>query len=114
MNVLNALKNIPRDEYIFNVGYAGSNNIEKGKKVAVSSVNTLHEKVEFNEMPRYCLAPVKCDEIALCYTTTDFVTKTDIKENCVFDMELAFICSLFDNVMAIKVVSDNLSHEEYK
>lgn len=28
MNVLNALKNIPRDEYIFNVGYAGSNNLK--------------------------------------------------------------------------------------
>lgn len=38
----------------------------------------------------------------------------EIKEPCVFDMELAYICSLFDNVEAIKIVSDNLSMDQYE
>ena len=115
MNVLYALKNIPKDEYIFNVGYCGSNNIEIGKKVAVSTVNTLHEDADFREPPKCCYVQTQnYDVIAPCYTSTDFVTKTKIKDDCVFDMELAFICSLFDKVWAIKVVSDKLNKEQYE
>lgn len=115
INVLNALKNIPKNEYIVNIGYAGSNNIEIGKRVAVSAVKTLHEKANFTEQSKCCYVQTKNhDVVAPCYTSTDFVTKTKIKEDCVFDMELAFICSLFDNVWSIKVVSDNLSHKQYK
>ena len=49
-----------------------------------------------------------------CYTSADFVTHTDIKEPCVFDMELAFILALgYRNIQAIKVVSDNLDKKQY-
>ena len=47
INVLNALKNIPKNEHIINVGYAGSNNLNIGTRVAVSVVKTLHEKANF-------------------------------------------------------------------
>lgn len=115
INVLNALKNIPRDEYIVNIGYAGSNNIKIGTKVAVLTVGTLHENAKFVEQSKGCYVQTRnFDMVVPCYTSTDFVTKTDIKEPCVFDMELAFICSLFDKVEALKVVSDNLNKEEYK
>lgn len=115
INVLNALKNVPKDEHIINVGYAGSNNIEIGKRVAVSIVKTFHEKADFKEQSKCCYVQTKnFDVVAPCYTSTDFVTKTKIKEDCVFDMELAFICSLFDKVWAIKVVSDNLNKKQYK
>ena len=115
MNVLNALKNIPKDKLIINIGYAGSNNLNIGTRVAVSVVKTLHEKANFTEQSKCCYVQTKnVDVVAPCYTSTDFVTKTKIKEDCVFDMELAFICSLFDNVWAIKVVSDNLNKKQYK
>lgn len=115
MNVLYALKNIPKDTFILNVGYCGSNNIEIGKKVAVSMVNTFHEKVDFTEQPYICYTGyyLDYDVISPCQTSTDFVTNTKIKDDCVFDMELAFICSMFENVSSIKVVSDNLNKKEY-
>lgn len=115
INVLHALKNIPKDEPIINIGYAGSNNIKIGTKVAVSTVKTLHEKATFTEQSKCCYVQTRnFDKVAPCYTSTDFVTQTEIKEDCIFDMELAFICSLFDKVWALKVVSDNLNKEEYK
>lgn len=115
INVITALKNIPSSEDIFNIGYAGSNNIEIGKRVAVSASKTLHENAKFPEQTKYCYVKANChDIVATCYTSTDFVTKTKIKEDCVFDMELAYICSMFDNVWAIKVVSDNLNKKQYR
>lgn len=119
INVINALKNIPKNELIINVGYAGSNNLNIGTRVAVSVVKTLHEKANFTEQSKCCFCHVQTENdfdvvVAPCYTSTDFVTKTKIKEDCVFDMELAFICSLFDKVCAIKVVSDNLNKKQYK
>lgn len=116
MNVINALKNIPKNEQIINIGYAGSNNLNIGTRVAVSVAKTLHEKANFTEQSKCCYVKTEndFDVVAPCYTSTDFVTKTKIKEDCVFDMELAFICSLFDNVWAIKVVSDNLNKKQYK
>lgn len=115
LNVIRALKDFPKDTEILNIGYAGSNNIKIGTKVVVSTVKTLHEKATFTEQSKCCRVPTGHNsKVAPCYTSTDFVTKTEIKEDCVFDMELAFICSLFDRVWAVKVVSDNLNKEEYK
>lgn len=111
VNVISALKNIPKDEYIVNIGYAGSNKLEIGKVVEVSRSYTYHPSVEFEEGWERCLNP-HCD--IDCYTSTDFVTKTDIKKPCVFDMELAFITAMFENVKAIKVVSDNLNKKDYE
>lgn len=113
VNVINALKHIPKDEYIFNVGYAGSNNIEIGTKVAITSAETLHEKANFMEKSLGCYVEAIGNKLAPCYTSTDFVTHTDIKEDCVFDMELAYICAMFDKVYSIKFVSDNLNKKEY-
>lgn len=115
INVIASLKSFPKDTHIVNIGYAGSNNIEIGKKVAISTVKTLHEKVNFNEESKCCIAPNRgYNDIAPCYTSTDFVTQTNIEEDCVFDMELAFICSMFDNVSAIKIISDNLNLNQYE
>lgn len=51
----------------------------------------------------------------ICYTSDDFVLHTDITEPVVFDMELYAILSMgFTNVTAIKIISDNLSLEEYE
>ena len=114
INVINSLKDIPKDTEILNIGYVGSNILPIGTIVYVDQVHTQHEIANFKE-PNYFASGIYklgyecCD----CYTSTDFVTKTNKKEKCVFDMELAFIRALFNNARAIKVVSDNLNKKEY-
>ena len=109
LNVISALQNIPRDTPIYNVGYAGSNCIPKGTRCRIGTVSAYHPKATFEENS------FVLDGDTPCYTASDFVTQTDIKEPCVFDMELAYIRALgFTNVTAEKIVSDNLSAEEYE
>ena len=112
INVILALKNIPKDEEIVNIGYAGSNHLPIGEIVVVGISTLLHEVFQYEEEPNKTVDYPNSKII--CYTSTDFVTKTTIKESCVFDMELAFICAMFDKVKAIKVVSDNLDLHTYE
>ncbi len=111
MNVINALKDIPKDTYIVNIGYAGSNKLEVGTQVEVGWSYTYHPSVKFTER---IYRKLNGNSKIYCYTSTDFVTQTDIEEPCVFDMELAFITAMFKNVRSFKVVSDNLSIKEYR
>ena len=108
LNVIRALKHRPKDTHIINIGYVGSNNIPLGTIVEIGDVQTYHQNVDFYEKPK------TLSGMTPCYTSTDFVTNTKFRDPCVFDMELAFICAMFDNVKSIKVVSDNLSLEEYE
>lgn len=116
VNVIRALKDLPRDTTIFNVGYCGSNGLKVGDKVWVSEVRTHNVVASVTERP----TKLGTDRIfhnfdaVPCYTSTDFVLLTNHNENCVFDMELAFICAMFDDVMSIKVVSDNLDMKQYE
>ncbi len=116
LNVIRALKDLPKDKEILNIGYCGSKYFEKGKRLSINRVGTYHEKAKFNEELLECDIEIPFDEDdeAICYTSTDFVTKTKKKDNCVFDMELLFIRLMFPNVKAIKVVSDSLNYKEYK
>lgn len=112
VNVYESLKHVPRWIKITNFGYAGSNNIPIGTKVSVGISTTYHPGIEFLE-PAYFTEDKKSS--IWCYTAGDFVTKTDIKEPCVFDMELAYIFAMgFKRVESIKIVSDNLSLKQYK
>ena len=119
LNVIDALKDVPKDISIINIGYAGSKNLEPGKFYAIDGVSLYHQNVKYIE-PSYSLGynpwvggvepltPVKC------LTGTDFVLESDIN-GCVFDMELAYIMALgFENVIAHKYVSDNLDLQEYR
>ena len=109
LNVMRVLDGIDRDTPILSVGYAGSNSLPVGSRVSVGRVSTHHPHVAFLE-PDFEL-----DGDVPCYTSTDFVTETLVSEPCVFDMELAFILGMgFSDVVAEKVVSDNLSYDEYK
>ncbi len=110
LNVIEALKNIPTDTPILNIGYVGSNNFKIGTVVKINKTVLYHPNVTYDEKI-YSLK----DGDTMCYTSNDFVLSTDIKENVVFDMELAYIMALgFKNVRSIKIVSDNLSYEEYE
>ena len=119
LNIIEALKDIPKYVSIINIGYAGSKNLESGKFYAIDGVSLYHQNVKYIE-PSYSLGynpwvggvepltPVKC------LTGTDFVLESDIK-GCVFDMELAYIKALgFEDVIAYKYVSDNLDLQEYR
>ena len=109
LNVMTALRNIPRDTPIVNIGYAGSNTIPIGTKCHIGKVAVTHPNAKFQDKT-YSL-----DGDTPCYSAADFVTATDIERPCVFDMELAYILALgFTNVTAEKVVSDNLSLREYE
>ena len=111
VNVIKALKHLPKDTKILNIGYAGSNKLPVGFIANIGYSRLYHENVDFDET----IINLNEDDINFdCYTSTDFVTKTKIDGACVFDMELAFICAMFDNVKSIKVVSDNLSLKEYE
>ena len=108
-NVIEALKNENKDQAIINFGYAGSNDIPIGTIVKVSESKLYHPGVKYKEKT------YKLKGDTLCFTSNDFVIKTNIKKACVFDMELAYIMALgFKHVESIKIVSDNLSLKEYE
>lgn len=115
INVIRTLKHFPKWLKIINFGYAGSNNIPIGTEVKIFESKLYHPNVEYLE-PAYLLNCNLLEEnLVDCYTSNDFVLTTDIKEPCVFDMELAYIMALgFKNVTSIKIVSDNLSLKEYE
>ena len=109
LNVAKALKDCPKNAHITNFGYAGSNNIPPESEVRIGKCRLYHPNVKYDE-PEYNL-----NGETTCYKSCDFVTETDIKEPAAFDMELAFILAQgFTNVESIKIISDNLSLDQYK
>lgn len=108
-NVIEKLKNIKKSTKITNFGYVGSNSLPKGLEIMVGSCKLYHPNVEYDEITYILDGNIKC------YTSNDFILETNIKEPCVFDMELAYICALgFKRVESIKIVSDNLSLKQYE
>lgn len=118
LNVIEALRDVPKDVCIINIGYAGSKDLEPGVFYRIDTVSLYHPNVTYNEHT-YDLGFIPWmtdseDDPAKCLTGTDFVLKSDVKR-CVFDMELAYIKALgFENVIAYKYVSDNLDLQEYR
>ncbi len=121
LNVLQALRDVPRDTRLLNIGYAGSANFDIGSTVEVSEVRLNHPNVKYPE-PILALEPMQkawlCHPAAvkraICYSNTDFMMQSDY-HNCVFDMELAYIAGMgFEHVSALKIVSDNLSLHAYR
>lgn len=106
-NVINALKDLPKDSVIYNIGYAGCPDIPIGSMVKIGKSRLFHQ-VDYEEQV------YEIGEGATCYTSTDFVTY-GVEPGCIYDMELAFICSLgFSIVRAYKVISDNCNYSQYK
>lgn len=118
INVIQALSEVPREASLLNIGYAGSANFDIGTVVEVTEVRLNHPNVTYPE-PKIELTPFDdglwpiAEHKAVCYTNCDFVMQSEYQD-CVFDMELAFIASLgFASVSALKIVSDNLSLHAY-
>lgn len=110
-NVIRALRDIPRDSDILNVGYCGSAAFPIGFTVFVRECRLWHPNVSFDE-PVFRLFD---RGNALCLTAGDFVTDgTGLPAKSVVDMELAYIAAMgFGKVQSIKFVSDNLSIKQY-
>lgn len=109
-NVILALKNIDRKTPIHNIGYAGADGLPIGTRVRVGDCMLYHPNAGSYLEPNYSL-----DGDVPCFTAGDFVTenRTGVTP-CLFDMELAYIIAMgFENVTAEKIVSDNLSTDEY-
>ncbi len=109
-NVIKSLQNLNRNTKIINIGYAGSNVIPRGTIVKVKNCFNYHPNCGEFEEPKVTL-----NGTTDCYTSGDFVVKTDITEPVVFDMELYAICAMgFKDIESYKVVSDCLSLDQYE
>ena len=116
LNIIHSLRKIPKWVRIINFGYAGSNNLPIGTEVCVGFSTGYHENVQYLE-PAYVMDDNQNGENDVwCYTSNDFVLKAPkTTATCLFDMELAYIMALgFKHVRSIKIVSDNLSLEQYE
>ena len=118
INIIQSLSDVPRDTHVLNIGYAGSADFDIGTRVEVTEVRLHHPNVTYDEPVlkldalNMGLFPI-ADRQAVCYSNTDFVLQSDYHD-CVFDMELAYIAALgFEQVSALKIVSDNLSLHDY-
>ena len=111
-NVIRALKDLPRDIDILNVGYCGSNRYPIGAVVWIKECRLWHPNVEFQEMTFTLDSP--CSE-AVCFTAGDFVLDgEELPGHAVVDMELAHIAAFgFSRLRAVKYVSDNLNLDQY-
>lgn len=119
-NIMRALRDLPLDTPLINIGYVGSANFEIGSLAEVGEVRLCHPNVTYPE-PSFHLRGGLAEEFGIdvrykdapIFTNVDFVLESK-ERDCVFDMELAFIVGLgFTNVRALKIVSDNLSLHEY-
>ena len=110
LNVIDKLMHLDKNTNIINVGYVGSNVLPVGTEVEINQSRLYHPIAQYDEPIYVCDSSAKYH----CYTSNDFVVETKIEEAVVFDMELAYICALgFKSIRSIKIVSDNLSLQEY-
>ena len=117
------LENNEKPDVIINVGYAGSTDAKIGTWVNVN--NSFNYEWQILDEEKYSLKGL--DIIILidrekiinmpCYSAESFVTKTDIMESVLFDMELHsiyIICQMYGIcLISLKKVSDNLCLDEY-
>ncbi len=110
-----------KDSIIINIGLAGSNNLNIGEIIEVNNNYGYHfDLTPFGDKLYHTTnSPYKLDTINElkqidCYTSDGFVQQTNIKETCVFDMELNTI-TLFPHkkIHSIKIVSDTLDASRY-
>ena len=111
-NVIKALRNIPKDSDILNVGYCGSSYYPIGEDIWIHATRLWHPNVDFAE-PVFFLDN---DGASVCLTAGDFVTAGEgLPDRAVVDMELAYIAAFgFKRIRSVKRVSDNLNYLQYK
>lgn len=110
-----------KDAIIINIGLVGSNNLKIGEIIQINNSYGYHfdltpfgDKLYHTTNSPYKLNTINELKQIDCYTSDGFVQQTNIKETCVFDMELNTI-TLFPHkkIHSIKIVSDTLSASKY-
>lgn len=110
-------------DILVNIGYAGSTNLIIGSWINVSKSYNYEwnipgeQKHEIKEIPTEELVKIDTLKNCPCYSAEEFVTKTDLTGEIVFDMELHSIYLISKiygiPVLSLKKVSDNLCLDEY-
>lgn len=109
-NVIRALKDIPRDAQIVNIGWAGSTYYPVGSVLRIGGTRLWHPTVDFKE-ETFVLG----NDETLCLTAGDFIEGANLPDHSVVDMELAYIAAFgFSRLSSIKYISDNLNLKEYQ
>ena len=109
-NIINALNDLPRDAFMLNVGYCGSEKVPVGTVCNIGMFILYHPNCTFFDR-EYTL---QNGGMFTCFTSSDFVNGGSLPDDGVCDMELAFIAALgFTRISSVKYVSDGLSYEEY-
>lgn len=106
-------KEISEKDTFINVGYAGSSCFNMGDIVKVTAVKRLYPSHTVNEETYpLIIAEHNIENVAPCYTTDDFYEGD--KSIPLVDMELYYMRAFFKNIMAFKIVSDNLNSKSYE
>ncbi len=122
IEMIKYLEKNEKPDLIINIGYAGSNNGEIGSWVSINKSYNYEWEIPGEE--KYSMDIGNQDLVTSnsiknlpCYSAECFVTKTDIKEDAIFDMELhslAIICDMYDIKLAsLKKITDNLNIKDY-
>lgn len=118
-NVINTLSRaiangeIKLTDRIINVGYAGSTKYDLGQIISVNKSKRYKPSVTVNE-GYHKLQVCYIDKVDDCITADDFVESAD-DVIPIADMELFYICAFgFKDIMAFKIVSDNLNYKNYE
>lgn len=109
--LLEYLKNNKIDEgsKIINVGLAGSTKYKIGDIISVEKSIKYNKSNTIKENDFILNSIFKNKDV--CYTADDFIE--NIENIPLIDMELYYICLFFKNVISLKLVSDNLSLNQY-
>ena len=82
INIIRALRHLPADTEILNIGYAGSANFNLGTLVAVTEARLNHPHVSYLEPALSLETPACATSLtrAVCYSNTDFVLQSDYRD----------------------------------
>lgn len=101
-----------RPSFVINIGYAGAHKIPKGTVCRVDKCTAYREHdIDTGAMQLYQF-DTKFPSYN-CYSATDFIEHTNIDGPFLVDMELLAHSILKCTLASIKVVSDNMSMDDY-
>lgn len=125
INLTQYLENNEKPDIIINLGYAGTVKSKIGEWVNVAESYNYEwnipgeQKYTIEGYDKNCIKKLENNEIKKlpCYSAECFVTKTEITDDAVFDMELHsiyLICNIYNiELVSLKKISDTLSLDEY-
>ena len=107
--------NVNPGDTLINIGYAGSTEHPVGEVRTVNACRRLKASKTVKEHIIYT-DKIKSLASAVCHTADDFVDRDEVKGALLplVDMELYYLASIYPQMRAIKIISDNLSYNDYK